>query len=202
MEHGEPLGDDDGSVPASLVELTRMWTRGRELRPVATLSTERTVYRLLGDGGTVLAEAADDVVNAEAFGADGAVLSSWREWEIELVDGPVELLDAAGPVMLEAGAGPSACVVQTRPRPRRSSRCATAATDIRSADHAQSGPGRGPGAPHRAVRRAAGPRRTGPARRAGRGAQGAGGDPAAAQCAGDLPAAAATGRSPTRCATS
>src|SRR5512141_3238063 len=49
VEHGEPLGDDDASVPASLVELTRMWTRGRELRPVATLSTERTVHRLLGD---------------------------------------------------------------------------------------------------------------------------------------------------------
>ncbi len=108
LEHGEPLGDDDGSVPESLVELTRMWTRGRELRPVATLSTERTVYRLLGDGDTVLAEAADDQVNAVAFGTDGAVLSSWREWEIELVDGPVELLDAAGPVMLAAGAGPSA----------------------------------------------------------------------------------------------
>lgn len=104
LEHGVPLGDADEQVPDSLRLLVRAHARGRELRPVATLETERTAYRLIGDGGTVLAEAADDVVSAQA----GGTISSWREWEIELVEGSIELLDAAGPVMLEAGAHLSA----------------------------------------------------------------------------------------------
>jgi CHAD domain-containing protein len=108
LEHGVPLGDDDEPVPASLADIVRPYVRGRQLRPVATLDTERTVYRLVGKDGTALAEAADDVVSARS-GDDGEVtVSSWREWEIELLEGPVELLDAAGPVMLQAGAGPSA----------------------------------------------------------------------------------------------
>jgi CHAD domain-containing protein len=67
------------------------------------------VHRLLSAGGQVLAEAADDVVTAEAsgFGDGSATLSHWREWEIELVDGSAELIEAAGALMSEAGAAPS-----------------------------------------------------------------------------------------------
>ena len=108
LEHGVPLGEGDQGVPGSLAALVRPYVRGRELRPVATLDTDRTVYRVLGADGTVLAEAADDVVSAQAISAGGATVSSWREWEIELVDGAIELLDAAGPVMLAAGAELSA----------------------------------------------------------------------------------------------
>ncbi len=107
LEHAVPLGDDNEQVPASLTDIVRPHVRGRRLRPVATLDTDRTVYRLIGEGGTALAEAADDVVSARGADDDGAAGSGWREWEIELLDGPVELLDAAGPVMLRAGAGPS-----------------------------------------------------------------------------------------------
>ncbi len=108
MEHAEPLGDTDEDVPQNLRAMVRAYVRGRQLHPVAQLDTERTVYRMLGEDRTALAEAADDVVSARALGDGGATVSSWREWEIELVDGPIELLDAAGPVLLDAGAGPAA----------------------------------------------------------------------------------------------
>ena len=103
-ELAEPLGDGE-EVPPTLRAMVRAYVRGRTLRPVARLDTERTVYRLLGEDGTALAEAADDVVSARALGDGGTTVSSWREWELELIDGPIELLDAAGPVLLDAGAG-------------------------------------------------------------------------------------------------
>ncbi len=112
LEHTEPLGDGDEDVPKPLRAIVRAYVRGRELRPVATLDTERTVYRLIGAGGTELAEAADDVVTARSAGTQdgsntGVTVRSWREWEIELVEGSIELLDAAGPAMLDAGASQS-----------------------------------------------------------------------------------------------
>ena len=86
-------GAGNDGVPTPLVELAKAWVRDHDLRPVAALQTTRTTYRLLDDDGGVLAEAADDVVTAQAFVAgqgpdSGATLSEWREWEIELVDGP------------------------------------------------------------------------------------------------------------------
>jgi CHAD domain-containing protein len=109
MEHAEPLGEPGSPPPAALLDLVQAWVRDRELRPVATLSTRRTVHQLLSAAGEVLAEAADDVVTAEAsVRGDSATLSHWREWEIELVDGPAELIDAAGALMRAAGAAPSA----------------------------------------------------------------------------------------------
>ncbi len=104
----EPLGDDDEPIPDSLLDLARAWVRDHDLRPVATLRTRRTVHRLIGESGAVLAEACDDVVTAQTPFADGSVtLTHWREWEIELVDGPVAVLDAAGKLMRKAGAAPS-----------------------------------------------------------------------------------------------
>lgn len=102
-EHGEPLGDAD-AVPVSLLDLVRAQVRDHAVRPVATLSTRRTVHTLLGDADLVLAEAADDAVTAQAHGDGSATISNWREWEIELVDGPSELIDEVGAVMRAAGA--------------------------------------------------------------------------------------------------
>jgi CHAD domain-containing protein len=115
VEHGASLDQtaagNDG-VPMQLVGLAKAWVRDHDLRPVAALQTTRTTYRLLDDDGGVLAEAADDVVTAQAFiagtgPAGGATLSEWREWEVELVDGPAELIGAAGTLMTKAGATPS-----------------------------------------------------------------------------------------------
>jgi len=112
VEHGEPLGESDGRPPARLLDLVQVWVRDSDLKPVATISTRRLVHPLLAASGEVLAEAADDVVTAQAAarpGADGgATVSHWREWEIELVDGTAELIDAATKRMTAAGATASA----------------------------------------------------------------------------------------------
>ena len=107
-ELAEPLADDADGVPPELVRHVRGWVRDRPLHQVATLSTRRVVHRLLGDAGKVLAEVSDDVVTATAHPDRGAVLAStWREWEIELVDGSAKLLVAADELFVGAGAARS-----------------------------------------------------------------------------------------------
>jgi inorganic triphosphatase YgiF len=110
-----PLDSGEGGVPPRLAELVAAWTDGRPLRPVATLETTRTVWRITSPGSEVLAEVADDVVNGhrdalpgspgrrEAESAD----LTWREVEVELVSGPPAILVAAGQRLREAGARPS-----------------------------------------------------------------------------------------------
>ncbi|WUH99051.1 CYTH and CHAD domain-containing protein [Spirillospora sp. NBC_00431] len=89
-------------VPARLAGLVAAYTRGAELRPVATLDTARTVVRLLAGDGTELAEVADDLVTGRA-GPDGEPVR-WREIEVELGDGPPDLLKAAGKRLRKVGA--------------------------------------------------------------------------------------------------
>lgn len=104
-ELAEPLRSDDDGVPPELVRHIRAWVRGRELEPVATLSTRRVVHRLLGDDGKVLAEVSDDIVTATATPGHGAAIATtWREWEIELVDGSRKLLAAADELFAGVGA--------------------------------------------------------------------------------------------------
>ena len=104
-ELAEPLRDDDEAVPTELARHVRGWVRQRELRPVATLSTRRVVHRLLADGGRVLAEVSDDIVTATATPERGeAIATTWREWEIELVDGSRKLLAAADELFSGVGA--------------------------------------------------------------------------------------------------
>ena len=95
-ERHEPLGDADGPVPEALLEEVRAVVRDHPVEPVATLRTRRVVHRLRGEDGTVLAELADDTVTAHSMGRrrgcrDG---DSWREWEVELVEGDAGLLEA------------------------------------------------------------------------------------------------------------
>ena len=113
-ELAEPLRDDENGVPAELLQHIRGWVRDAELRPVATLSTRRVVHRLVGKSGRVLAEVSDDIVTATAIampsatgGAVDAPSSTWREWEIELVDGSRKLLAAAEDLFAGAGASRS-----------------------------------------------------------------------------------------------
>jgi CYTH domain len=117
-----PLETSQDSVPAELAGLVSGVTGGLALRPIARLQTTRTVRHLLNAGSRVLAEVADDQVTgslpepaapdgpgADVPGADGPwrALSSWREVEVELGTGAAEFLDAAGRVLLGAGARPS-----------------------------------------------------------------------------------------------
>ncbi|MGZ0149191.1 CYTH and CHAD domain-containing protein [Kribbella sp. WER1] len=100
-----PLGRSVRNVPIAVVRTVRVHVRDRALEPVVTLATRRVVHRLLDTDGAVLAELADDHVTATVAGAEP---ESWREWEVELVDGDSALLSAAGDLLIDAGARPAA----------------------------------------------------------------------------------------------
>jgi len=114
-----PLGPGTEGVPAELASLVSEQTGGEPLGPIARLQTTRTVRHLMDSAGQVLAEVADDEVTGslpdQAGGqTDGRpdpdawqTVIAWREVEIELARGPDGLLDAAGRVLLDAGARPS-----------------------------------------------------------------------------------------------
>ncbi|CAA9435752.1 MAG: CHAD domain containing protein [uncultured Quadrisphaera sp.] len=111
-----PLGDEpDGDalvVPDELARLARAASGGEPLAPVARLVTERSVLHLLGPGGVVLAEVAEDQVTATRLARGEQVAEqTWRELEVELVDAPEDqggaLLDAAEAVLAAAGITPS-----------------------------------------------------------------------------------------------
>jgi CHAD domain-containing protein len=93
-------------VPKGLADTVRTVTRGRTLVPVVSLETRRTVHRLLDADGRPLAEVADDRVRADRPGEDW--VREWREWEVELVNGDLALLDAAAALLPELGARPAA----------------------------------------------------------------------------------------------
>src|SRR3954454_3765058 len=95
-----PLGRATRTVPESLLNMVWAQSRGAPLRPVAEISTDRTVRRLVDATGQVLAELADDRVNARRLrptngsGDAAGAATTWREIEVELLGGRTELLDA------------------------------------------------------------------------------------------------------------
>ncbi|MFC5265174.1 CHAD domain-containing protein [Kribbella qitaiheensis] len=103
LEIRHPLGRAVRKVPIQVVRTVRVHVRDRELVPVVTLATRRIVHRLLDAEGEVLAEVSDDEVTSTV----DDVTESWREWEVELVNGEPELLEAATPLLLAAGAKPA-----------------------------------------------------------------------------------------------
>ncbi|MCH8614253.1 CHAD domain-containing protein [Arsenicicoccus dermatophilus] len=113
-----PLGEEptreDGSldlqrlqVPAELLPHVLAHTRGRDITPVVRLTNQRTTAELYaGEQRTFLAEVCADRVTATPL-REGLTASAWSEWEVELVDGPLSLLDAVEGVLLAAGARPA-----------------------------------------------------------------------------------------------
>jgi CHAD domain-containing protein len=101
-----PLGRATRTVPKPLRSAVQVHVRDRPMGPVATLRTRRRTHRLLGDEGQVLAEVCDDSVSANTPSDDEP--TTWREWEVELVEGEPGLLEAADTLLREAGAAPSA----------------------------------------------------------------------------------------------
>ena len=162
--------DDSPTVPAEVEELLFGVRAGRPLHPVARIETHRVAHELRDDGGRVLAEVADDTVHAVRMG-DEAVVTAWRELEIELVDGDEDFLRRADKAARKAGAVPSAVPVQDRPRARRSGAFHVHRSHDRSAGAAVPAH---PVRPHRG-------RRPRPAPGHGRGAQDAGRDAALPQ---------------------
>ena len=107
-----PLDAGVHDVPPELAALVAAYVRGRALVPVAELETRRTERGLLAEDGRVLAELADDTVKARRPGRDGheVALLTWREIEIEAVNGSGELLERVGRRLREAGARESESV--------------------------------------------------------------------------------------------
>lgn len=103
-----PLGDesDADAIPADLLDVVLAIVRDRPVRPVARITTSRTVDVLYGQDGGPLAEFCDDQVTAKA-GRDGDE-QRWREWELELAPGVGrDLLDRLTNRLLDAGAAPA-----------------------------------------------------------------------------------------------
>ncbi|NUR87693.1 MAG: CYTH and CHAD domain-containing protein [Nonomuraea sp.] len=111
QEITRPLTRSIRTVPEELAELVRAYTRGADLQAVAELDTRRTVT-LLVDGGTRLAEVADDRVKGTILGPEGPEgpephVERWREVEVELLDGTANFHQRVGKRLRKAGAKPS-----------------------------------------------------------------------------------------------
>jgi CHAD domain-containing protein len=99
-----PLAAGTRTPPAELVELTRVFTRGRPLGPVAQLDTDRRRWVMSDARGRDLAELTQDDVSAHTMGARTRA-ESWREVEVELGErGQVKLLDRIERKLLKGGA--------------------------------------------------------------------------------------------------
>lgn len=72
------------TVPKELAALVVGVRRGRALRRITTVTTDRAAVRLLDAAGDLLAEVCDDRVRAVVPGQRTATLSDWREVEAEL----------------------------------------------------------------------------------------------------------------------
>jgi CHAD domain-containing protein len=97
-----PLGPDD-EVPVEFVTAVRARVREEPLTPVVALRTLRTVRLLRGGPGRVLAEVSDDRVTSRSLGASEVAIDTWREWEVELVEGDRNLLSSAQELLGAAG---------------------------------------------------------------------------------------------------
>jgi CHAD domain-containing protein len=107
----QPVGRAARTAPRAVVAPVLGLLGTAAVEPVATISTRRVVQRLLDEGGRVLAEVADDAVVGTALATDPgdpATVTTWRELEVELVDGDEALLEAVAERLVAAGARPSA----------------------------------------------------------------------------------------------
>ncbi|HEX4250826.1 MAG TPA: CYTH and CHAD domain-containing protein [Pseudonocardia sp.] len=102
-----PLSRARRTPPAELVGLTRLYTRGAALGPVAELTTRRRRWVYADRRGRELAELVEDRVDAHTMGSETSAMS-WREVEVELGEhGQVKLLDRIERELLRGGAARS-----------------------------------------------------------------------------------------------
>lgn len=105
-----PLDQAGDDPPEALTGTVTGILRGVPPAPVVDLRTRRLVTALQDGEGRVLAEVADDSVTATVPASapgEAATVRSWREVEVELVDGEEQLLGAVEAALLAAGAQPS-----------------------------------------------------------------------------------------------
>jgi CHAD domain-containing protein len=104
----DPTGTQT-TVPKELSTLVTGVRRGKALRHIVTVRTDRTAHRILDTNDELVVEVADDGVDAVPPGRRAATLSSWREIEAELGPaGTEDTLTAVGNALTAAGATPSA----------------------------------------------------------------------------------------------
>src|SRR5450631_391978 len=102
-----PLGRATSAVPDALVRVVRAIVRDHPLVPIATLHTARTERRLLDAEGNALASIADDTVHGRRLTGEAVAVSTWREVEVELLDGDRSFLDEVSGRLRDAGLTPS-----------------------------------------------------------------------------------------------
>ena len=104
-----PLSRATKTPPKLLRDTVQVHTRRQTLKQVADIRTHRTVHALHGETGDVLALFCDDTVTAPTPAPeDSGLLLAWREWEVELVEGPADLLADTDSLVRDAGATPAA----------------------------------------------------------------------------------------------
>jgi CHAD domain-containing protein len=106
-----PLGRAGRTPPRAVLAPVRGLVRTAGIDPVARVHTRRVATLLRDEAGRVLVEVADDTVTGTAFSpepGEPATVTSWREIEVELVDGDPQLMAAVGERLHAAGARPSA----------------------------------------------------------------------------------------------
>ena len=107
-----PLGRAVHTVPKRFRTTVAGLVGEQALAAVATVTTRRTARLLVSEDGRVLAEVADDHVEAVLVPARGSErvpgdlppARSWREVEVELVEGSRKVLERVGTRLAEAGA--------------------------------------------------------------------------------------------------
>lgn len=105
-----PAGRAGRTPPKAVLAPVLGIVRSAPVVPVAQLRTRRVVTELRNGEGTVLAEVADDHVTGTVPAADAgeaALVTTWREVEVELVTGDRELLAAVGAALVSSGAQPA-----------------------------------------------------------------------------------------------
>jgi CHAD domain-containing protein len=104
-----PLGRAVKTVPKPLRVTVDGLARGRRLTPVAVVRNRREIYALLDAAGGVLAHLCDDHVSATATATATTEerTATWREWEVELVDGAASLLQRVTATLADQGVTPA-----------------------------------------------------------------------------------------------
>jgi len=103
------IDSPQADIPHELISLVSPLLRRQELRPMATVRTERRPFIIAGSDGTELIEAVDDLVDVESE-TTGDSHSSFHEVEVELLldtDPAREIAARISRELIRAGARPS-----------------------------------------------------------------------------------------------
>ena len=110
----QALGRAVRTAPAALQRLTWAAARGRTLGPVLQLTADARQRDLLDADGLVVARLTTRTVLARPLVPEDSAAQEWAEWQVEVVDGRRDLLDAIGEAWAALGAEESDRTQQVR----------------------------------------------------------------------------------------